>query len=86
MKRSQYMNYVIWIMCYCSSVLLFLQVLLPPNNILVFVFDCFFLSSVTLHTWFTKCPHCGRCGLRIRLFRENRGYCRYCGELAEFEE
>jgi len=86
MKRSQYMNYVIWIMTHCSIVLLFLQALLPPNHILVLVFDCFIVCSFGLHIWFTKCPHCGRRGLRLRLYRDDRGYCSHCGELAEFEE
>lgn len=86
MKRSQYMGFVIWIMWYCSIVLIFVSGLLPHTSFLRFVFQAFFICAFSLRAWFNKCPHCGRFGLRMRFLRDDRGYCSYCGELAEFEE
>ena len=34
----------------------------------------------------SKCPHCGKFGLKVRPLSKDCGYCNYCGKLVEFEE
>lgn len=32
----------------------------------------------------SRCPHCGKHGLRPNPFKSNAGFCKYCDELVEY--
>jgi len=84
--KSQYINTFVCFLFYVGVGLLLLSTILPVDSPYRIGFLLFFVCSSLLYIWYSRCPHCGKTGLRLRLFGKDCGYCTNCGELIEFKE
>lgn len=84
--KSRYINTLVCFLFYSGIALYLLSLLLPSGNPYKVGFVVFFVCSSLLYLWYSRCPHCGKIGLRLQLFGKDCGYCTNCGELIEFKE
>lgn len=55
------------------------------DNVYRIVAGSIILLGLLLNLKISRCPYCKKFGLKLHPFAKDAGYCKYCGELVEFD-